>query len=260
MVRVKTAPGQDSHARFPVAFVKDMLRSWLHSWKRFLAIGLISALGVAVLTGIWAGCQDMYQAADRFYKAQGLYDVQVVSSSGLTDDDLQALRRLSDVSKAQAEEFEKAQTTVNGSKKELTLVRLHSHGLNQPYLQAGRLPQSKNEVAVTQKFLTDSHLRLGGHIQLEDDHDASQTADNTSELTIIGTVQSPRSAGRRVPQNHNLRLPPLPAQQSTCRLREPTAEASLCGHFTAHAGQRADGHLQGRLRRRGQSYDRPDSA
>lgn len=97
MVRVKTAPGQDSHARFPVAFVKDMLRSWLHSWKRFLAIGLISALGVAVLTGIWAGCQDMYQAADRFYKAQGLYDVQVVSSSGLTDDDLQALRRLPDV-------------------------------------------------------------------------------------------------------------------------------------------------------------------
>lgn len=192
MVRVKTAPGQDSHARFPVAFVKDMLRSWLHSWKRFLAISLISALGVAVLTGIWAGCQDMYQAADRFYKAQGLYDVQVVSSSGLTDDDLQALRRLSDVSKAQAEEFEKAQTTVNGSKKELTLVRLHSHGLNQPYLQAGRLPQSKNEVAVTQKFLTDSHLRLGGHIQLEDDHDASQTADNTSELTIIGTVLDPQ--------------------------------------------------------------------
>ena len=192
MVRVKTAPGQDSHARFPVAFVKDMLRSWLHSWKRFLAIGLISALGVAVLTGIWAGCQDMYQAADRFYKAQGLYDVQVVSSSGLTDDDLQALRRLSDVSKAQAEEFQKAQTTVNGSKKELTLVRLHSHGLNQPYLQAGRLPQSKNEVAVTQKFLTDSHLRLGGHIQLEDDHDASQTADNTSELTIIGTVLDPQ--------------------------------------------------------------------
>ena len=201
MVTAKTAPGQNkradgigkvSHARFPMAFIKDMLRSWLHSWKRFLAIGLISALGVAVLTGIWAGCQDMYQGADHFYKTQGLYDVQVVSSSGLTDDDLQALRRLPDVRKAQAEEFQKAQTKVNGSKKKLTLVRLHSHGLNQPYLQTGRLPQSKKEAAVTQKFLTDSHLRLGGHIQLEGDRNASQTADNTSELTITGTVLDPQ--------------------------------------------------------------------
>ena len=201
MVTAKTAPGQNkradgigkvSHARFPMAFIKDMLRSWLHSWKRFLAIGLISALGVAVLTGIWAGCQDMYQGADHFYKTQGLYDVQVVSSSGLTNDDLQALRRLPDVRKAQAEEFQKAQTKVNGSKKKLTLVRLHSHGLNQPYLQTGRLPQSKKEAAVTQKFLTDSHLRLGGHIQLEGDRNASQTADNTSELTITGTVLDPQ--------------------------------------------------------------------
>lgn len=236
MVRVKTAPRQDSHARFPVAFVKDMLRSWLHSWKRFLAIGLISALGVAVLTGIWAGCQDMYQAADRFYKTQGLYDVQVISSSGLTDDDLQALRRLPDVSKAQAEEFQKAQTTVNGSKKKLTLVRLHSHGLNQPYLQAGRLPQSKNEVAVTQKFLTDSHLRLGGHMQLEDEHDARQTADNTSELTITGTVLDPqdlvnpqgRRAGgfrRTATSDYRLFLPNKAPVESGSRQQKPVYAA-----------------------------------
>lgn len=74
----------------------------------------------------------------------------------------------------------------------MTLDRLNSHGLNQPYLQAGQLPQSKNEVSVTQKFLTDSHLRLEDHIQLKDDHDPDQTADNTSELTITGTVLDPQ--------------------------------------------------------------------
>ena len=39
------------------AFVKDTMRSWLHGWKRFLSIAVISLLGVAVMTGIYAGCQ-----------------------------------------------------------------------------------------------------------------------------------------------------------------------------------------------------------
>ena len=38
-----------------MAFIKDMVRMWLHAWKRFISIALISLLGVAVLTGIYAG-------------------------------------------------------------------------------------------------------------------------------------------------------------------------------------------------------------
>ena len=33
-----------------MAFIKDMVRMWLHAWKRFISIALISLLGVAVLT------------------------------------------------------------------------------------------------------------------------------------------------------------------------------------------------------------------
>ena len=35
-----------------MAFVKDMIRVWLRSWKRFVSIAMITLLGVAVLTGI----------------------------------------------------------------------------------------------------------------------------------------------------------------------------------------------------------------
>lgn len=49
-----------------MAFVKDMVRMWLHAWKRFVSIALISLLGVAVLTGIYAGCRDAFLATDRF--------------------------------------------------------------------------------------------------------------------------------------------------------------------------------------------------
>ena len=38
-----------------MAFVKDMIRMWLRSWKRFVSIAMITLLGVAVLTGIVRG-------------------------------------------------------------------------------------------------------------------------------------------------------------------------------------------------------------
>lgn len=49
---------------------KDTLRCWLRSWKRFVSIAVITLLGVAVLTGIYAGCRDAFLAAGRFYDQQ----------------------------------------------------------------------------------------------------------------------------------------------------------------------------------------------
>ena len=54
-------------------FAKDTLRCWLRSWKRFVSIAVITLLGVAVLTGIYAGCRDAFLAAGRFYDQQGLH-------------------------------------------------------------------------------------------------------------------------------------------------------------------------------------------
>ena len=75
-----------------MAFVKDMIRMWLRSWKRFVSIAMITLLGVAVLTGIYAGCRDAFLASDRFFDAQGMHDIQVLSTAGLSDADVTALR------------------------------------------------------------------------------------------------------------------------------------------------------------------------
>lgn len=83
--------------RVALAYVKDTTRSWLRGWKRFLSIAVICLLGVSVLTGIYAGCRDMFMASDRFYDEQGLHDIQVLSTYGLTDDDIVALRRINGV-------------------------------------------------------------------------------------------------------------------------------------------------------------------
>lgn len=191
-----------------MAFIKDMVRMWLHAWKRFISIALISLLGVAVLTGIYAGCRDAFLATDRFFDTQGLHDIQVLSTAGLTDDDIAALRKISGVAKVQGERSQTVTVDLNG-KKTVTMQEIGTNGIDQPYLQSGRMPEKSGEIAVTRKFIKDSGYKKDDHITVTPQDSASSASSATSsvtdsgesdnqapsfptELTIVGVVLDPQ--------------------------------------------------------------------
>ncbi len=195
-----------------MAFVKDMVRMWLHAWKRFVSIALISLLGVAVLTGIYAGCRDAFLATDRFFDTQGLHDIQVLSTAGLTDDDIAALRKVSGVAKVQGERSQTVTVDLNG-KKTVTMQEIGTNGIDRPYVQSGRMPEKSGEIAVTRKFIKDSGYKKGDHITVTPQASASsstsasvsdsaesdtQTGENGSQLSDSGEsdTQDGKSAAR----------------------------------------------------------------
>lgn len=163
-----------------MAFIKDMVRMWLHAWKRFISIALISLLGVAVLTGIYAGCRDAFLATDRFFDTQGLHDIQVLSTVGLTDDDIAALRKISGVAKVQGERSQTVTVDLNG-KKTVTMQEIGTNGIDQPYLQSGRMPEKSGEIAVTRKFIKDSGYKKGDHITVTPQDSASSSVSDSAE-------------------------------------------------------------------------------
>lgn len=174
-----------------MAFIKDMVRMWLHAWKRFISIALISLLGVAVLTGIYAGCRDAFLATDRFFDTQGLYDIQVLSTAGLTDDDIAALRKISGVAKVQGERSQTVTVDLNG-KKTVTMQEIGTNGIDQPYLQSGRMPEKSGEIAVTRKFIKDSGYKKGDHITVTPQDSASSSVSDSAE----SDTQDGKSAAR----------------------------------------------------------------
>ena len=174
-----------------MAFVKDMVRMWLHAWKRFVSIALISLLGVAVLTGIYAGCRDAFLATDRFFDTQGLHDIQVLSTAGLTDDDIAALRKVSGVAKVQGERSQTVTVDLNG-KKTVTMQEIGTNGIDQPYLQSGRMPEKSGEIAVTRKFIKDSGYKKGDHITVTPQDSASSSVSDSAE----SDTQDGKSAAR----------------------------------------------------------------
>ena len=163
-----------------MAFIKDMVRMWLHAWKRFISIALISLLGVAVLTGIYAGCRDAFLATDRFFDTQGLHDIQVLPTAGLTDDDIAALRKISGVAKVQGERSQTVTVDLNG-KKTVTMQEIGTNGIDQPYLQSGRMPEKSGEIAVTRKFIKDSGYKKGDHITVTPQDSASSSVSDSAE-------------------------------------------------------------------------------
>lgn len=151
------------------AYRKDIRRSIKKGWKRFLSILIITALGVAMLTGLYASCLDMYYSADKFFDQQNLFDIRILSTLGLTEEDVEALVQVNGVETAEGAYSETVHTDVAGVGRSAEMTVLSSKGLNIPYLLAGTLPTKEGEIAVTQKYMGESGKSIGDTLTVEED-------------------------------------------------------------------------------------------
>ncbi len=188
------------------AFTRDILRTVRGSLKRFVALATITALGVTMLTGLRASCVDLRNSADAFFDEQGLFDVRVQSTLGLTDEDVEALAALEGVEAAEGGYVETAYTTVGSVSEKVDVKALSPSGMNEPLVLEGRLPESEDEIAVTQRYLKDSGLSIGDTVTF---HGADDEADvekdegldaldsgsaevfERRDYTIVGSVLDP---------------------------------------------------------------------
>lgn len=162
------------------AYQKDILRSIQKGWKRFLSILFITALGVAMLTGLYAACLDMYYSADKFYDEQKLFDIRILSTLGLTEEDIGVLAQVDGVETAEGGYSETGHIEVDGIRKTADVTMMSPQGLNAPYLLEGHLPGNAGEIAVTRKYLDESGKAIGDTLTLEEDQEPEEDATATN--------------------------------------------------------------------------------
>ncbi|MFW0902345.1 MULTISPECIES: ABC transporter permease [Gardnerella] len=144
------------------------VRMWIHQWRRFCVLAVIAMLGVAVMTGIYAGCNDMLLGTNDMYEKLHAYDLQIVSTLGLTKDDVASLQKLSNISEIEAERFWKATAHSDddaSSTYAMNFVHYDSQkNMNRLHLLHGNMPTNNREAVVTQRFLHDSGLNIGSTV------------------------------------------------------------------------------------------------
>lgn len=159
------------------AYNKDIWRAIWKGKKRFFAIMIITVLGVAMFSGLKASCVDLRHSADNFFDAQNLYDISVVSTLGLTEEDIDALATLDGVESVEGAYSETVHMQIGDSNRSVALKTLSGSGMNEPYLLEGELPQNAQEAAVTIRFAEDTGAEPGDtitiHEELDDEEEPS---------------------------------------------------------------------------------------
>ena len=164
------------------AYTKDIIKTIVKGMKRFMALAVIAALGVCMMSGLKAACDDLRYSADDFYDQQNLFDIMVVSTMGLTEEDVEALSKIEGIEAVEGAYSETVYVGVKGLTKQATVNVLSQKDINVPYVLAGEMPLRSDEIVVTQKFMKESGKKLGDKIVIEEDLDDGEEAkDETAE-------------------------------------------------------------------------------
>lgn len=166
------------------AYWKDIQRTVTREKKRFISIALIATLGVTMMCGLRAACNDLRYSADRFFDEQNLFDIRILSTLGLTDDDVSALQNLEEVEIAEGGYSENVYTLINGAKKSIEVRSLSIQEMNQPYLLDGEMPEKKDEIVITRKYESETGYSIGDEIFLTEEPEYLQS----KSYKIVGII------------------------------------------------------------------------
>ncbi len=173
------------------ALHKDFRIELKKTWTRFLSILLIVALGVAIFAGLRACKEDMLQSADEYYDSTNLMDLRVISTLGLTQEDVEAIGKLDGVSMVEGAYSSDVLVRFEDSDIVVKTFSLNNN-VNQAKLIEGRLPERNNECLVDTLLLDNTGYKVGDTISLSlPEGDLSEDLEET-ELTIVGSCTDSR--------------------------------------------------------------------
>ena len=188
--------------------LKNLLREIKRTFTKFLSIFAICALGVAFFAGIRATSPDMKEAGDRLYNTYNLSDISVISTSGLTADNIRDLESIEGIQAVRASLFVDAMARGTDEKeKNLRLysmpIKLKSeyaplidlipdygidtspeYEMNGVEIVSGRMPLNDTEIALDNTLEGSLVKQLGDEITLT-------TAGGSVTLRVVGFIRSP---------------------------------------------------------------------
>lgn len=176
------------------AYRKDIFRTLRDGWRRFIAIAVITALGVTMFSGLQASCEDLCQEADSFYDSQNLEDIKIQSTLGLTDEDVEALMSLADVETASGiYSGDLTVYTEDGGSLDISFQTIASDGTDAPYVVEGKMPSEADQCAVTQEMAENYGLSVGDTLTVSSGNEDETVTEDT--FVISALIIDPTSVG-----------------------------------------------------------------
>lgn len=174
---------------------KLFFRTVRGSLSRFLSIFFIVALGVGFLAGLLATTPDMRLTANTYYNDSRLMDLRVVSTLGLTEEDIAAIAATDGVAAVMPSQTVDAVITLPDGA--TAVLRMHTLPqdtesdtyLNRPVLLSGRMPQAAGECIAVQGQYDKSSVKIGDRFAVSGDVTPNDRL-QVDALTVVGIVRT----------------------------------------------------------------------
>lgn len=198
------------------SYRKNIRRTFKHTKSRFIAIFSIIALGVGFLAGLNATPVDMKESMEAYMDDANFYDIRIVSTLGLTDDDVSALSALDGVKDVQPaynadllvqtgddtvvarahslpittgkEETEKSTSSLSTDGNTATNAQ---DTINKLFLVDGHMPEKSGE-CVVEAGANDmaSAYPIGSKLVISPENEDLDSKLSTTEYEVVGIVHS----------------------------------------------------------------------
>ena len=187
----KLRGGTKNKSRLKNAHLKDILREISNTWKRFLSILIMTALGVFILVGLKVTGPKMRDSIEHHIVDQKMYDLRISSPVGINDEDMEALKNIKGIKEMETGYY----TDISlGHEKINFRVSSLSDKISVPEIKEGRLPEKFGEIAIEFTPKTDG-IKIGQKIKFERESDKLKEDKDrndlkTYEFTVVGKVIS----------------------------------------------------------------------
>ena len=198
------------------SYRKNIRRTFKHTKSRFIAIFSIIALGVGFLAGLNATPVDMKESMEAYMDDANFYDIRIVSTLGLTDDDVSALSAIDGVKDVQPaynadllvqtgddtvvarahslpittgkEETEKSASSLSTDGNTATNAQ---DTINKLFLVDGHMPEKSGE-CVVEAGANDmaSAYPIGSKLVISPENEDLDSKLSTTEYEVVGIVHS----------------------------------------------------------------------
>ena len=178
--------------------LKDALRNIWKQKVSFLSVIVIAFLGVTTFLGINFSDGALRKNGSLMYNAVNYRDLELISTSAFSPDDLDAILKVEGVADAEPVWQTGAKATVEGKRQDINVISL-TQRVNQPQIIEGRMPESAEECAVEQRLSNDMGWRLGDTVMAQNSKDEAAQFLKNNRFTIVGIANHPDHTSMSIP-------------------------------------------------------------
>lgn len=164
--------------------LSNSTRTIKKTFARFLSLIVMSLLGVMVFVGLLATSPDMLTTLDNYYDTQNVYDIKILSSMGLIEDDISAIKKLKNIKEVEGIYSTDILLSSNNTEYVMNISSIPKQ-VNLIKLVEGKMPTQENEVVVEENFISKTKYKIGDTIKVDSNNFKNK------EFKIVGTIISP---------------------------------------------------------------------